>query len=308
MNVAILGATSQIAKDLIVRLINQRQVNLDLYSRRKDELFIWLDKKFGNNIGNINFLDINDFSNRQSYNAIINFIGVGDPDKIKKIGAGILSLTNFYDERVISYLKEKTDCKYIFISSGAAYGDVFSELNQDRRFAKFKINELNFNDWYGFAKYSTEIKHRSLRELKIYDLRVFGYFSENQDMDSKFILSELYRAIKSKSKFITNKDEMVRDYIHPDDFFQIIQLLLANEIKNNVFDCYSREPIRKHDLLEFMEKKYKLLYEISDEPLAFAYNNRRYYFSKSKSLGDVLNYEAKFKSIDTIEAIFNNIL
>ena len=84
MKVAILGASSKIAFDVILSLsssADKSNYSLFLFTRKKEELIVKLDKRFKSE--SLFFFDYQEFTNH-SYDCVINFIGVGDPYKTKR--------------------------------------------------------------------------------------------------------------------------------------------------------------------------------------------------------------------------------
>ncbi|ENA3446235.1 NAD-dependent epimerase/dehydratase family protein [Yersinia enterocolitica] len=304
MKLAILGATSQLAKDLIIRLFKNKNIILHLYSRNTANIKNWL-LPFNSN--DYISKDINYFDHNGNYDAIINFIGAGNPTRIKDLGSEIIDITYKYDNLVIEYLKKNSNCKYIFISSGAAYGDVFFDKDCSRTHSCFLID--NNNDFYGLAKYYSEVRHRALQALKIYDLRVFGYFSSSQDIESRFILSDVYRAVRDNGVFITTNQEMIRDYIHPDDFHAMVTSLLLSDINNCALDCYSRCPIDKKELLQTMHDEFGMKYLITESDNINNTKGRRiYYYSKNKKASQLINFFPQYSSKDVIVSEMRKII
>ena len=77
MKIAILGATSQIAKDLVLAFSKQDHHELVLFARRPEIVMQWLAS-----VGLLERCVISDFaafSADEHFDAIINFVGVGDP-------------------------------------------------------------------------------------------------------------------------------------------------------------------------------------------------------------------------------------
>lgn len=259
MRISILGATSQIAKDLIVSFSANEDKHLHLFARRPEEVTKWLAAS-----GLSGRYPVDDFSGfaKQKFDAVINFVGVGNPAQAVAMGNSIFDITLRFDEMVLEYLQRHPACRYIFLSSGAAYGSSFDEPVDENTKAVIAINNLQPQDWYAVAKLHAECRHRSLLHLPIVDVRVFNYFSHTQDMEARFLITDILRAIKNSETLITSSDNIVRDYIGPDDFFQLISLILSAQAINDVVDCYSKEPVDKMTLLKAMNDRYGMSYEI----------------------------------------------
>lgn len=261
MKIAILGATSQIARDLIVSFSVADNKNLHLFARRPGAVTNWLASA-----GLSGRYPADDFSKfgKHEFDAVINFVGVGNPAQVMAMGSSIFDVTLRFDEIVIAYLRNHPTCRYLFLSSGAAYGSTFNEPVKRDTPAILALNNLTSYEWYGAAKLHTECRHRSRPELAIIDIRIFNYFSRTQDLSARFLITDILRAVRDKTVLKTSPDYIVRDFLHPSDFYKLISALLSAPAANAAVDCYSRAPIDKPDLLTAMQDKFGLRYEITD--------------------------------------------
>ena len=297
MKIAILGATSQIAKDLIVSFSNEKNKQLHLFARRPDDVTKWL-----NDVGLSERYLVDEFGGfgTQEFDAIINFVGVGNPAQASAMGASIFDVTLQYDELALNYIRHHPDCRYLFLSSGAAYGTSFNSPVDAQTKATVAINNLQPQDWYAVAKLHAECRHRSLAHLPIVDIRVFNYFSHTQDMEARFLITDIVRAIRGKTVLKTSADYIVRDFIGPSDFYQLIKAILTSPANNDVLDCYSKAPIDKPTLLTAMQDRFGLKYEISKTNASVnATGSKSHYFSlnnKAKNYG----YQPALSSIESI--------
>lgn len=262
MRIAILGATSQIAKDLVLSFCAQSHHELVLYARRPEVVTQWLT-----HVGLVEQCAVADFaafSTNEHFDAILNFVGVGNPAQAAAMGASIFDVTLKYDELALNYVRQHPACRYLFLSSGAAYGSSFDTPADVNTKAVVAINNLQPQDWYAIAKLHAECRHRSLPHLAIIDIRVFNYFSHTQDMEARFLITDILRAIRDKTVLKTSSGYIVRDYLHPSDFYQLVSVLLAAPATNMVVDCYSKAPIDKPTLLVAMQEKFGLQYEVTN--------------------------------------------
>ena len=278
MNLAILGATSQIAKDLIISFSVNDDYQLTLFARRPDAVNQWLEKV--NLSGRFIVADFDSFTLDKKFDAILNFVGVGDPAQAAAMGASIFDVTLNYDQMALDYLKAYPECRYLFLSSGAAYGSGFDKPADDSTKANIAINDLQPQNWYGVAKLHAECRHRALLDLSIIDIRVFNCFSHTQDMSARFLITDIVRAIRDKTVLKTSSDYIVRDFIHSSDFYNLVIALLTSPASNNVVDCYSKAPIDKPTLLKVMQENFGLRYEIIETNAGVnATGNKPYYYS-----------------------------
>lgn len=284
MRIAILGATSQIARDLIVSFSDEADKHLQLFARRPEEVSKWLVS-----VGLSGRYPVDDFSGfaNNEFDAVINFVGVGNPAQAVAMGNSIFDITLRYDDLVLDYLKTHPDCRYLFLSSGAAYGSSFSEPAKRDTPAVVSINNLAPQEWYGVAKLHAECRHRAHPELAIIDIRVFNYFSRTQDISARFLITDILRAIRDKTILKTSPDYIVRDFLHPSDFYQLVSTLLIAPPSNAAVDCYSRAPIDKPTLLAAMQEKFGLQYEITGASASVnATGSKPHYYSLNTRAAD----------------------
>ena len=258
MNIAIFGATSYLARDLILSFSQKNNAVLDLYGRSVEQINTWLD---ANSLKNkYSAFNYSAFNSDIHYDAIINFVGMGNPAQALVMGASIFEVTRQYDDLALAYLQNHADTKYIFLSSGAVYGQAFSTPVTENTNALININHLGSTDFYGLAKLYAEAKHRSFADLNIIDLRVFNYFSSTMDTTSRFLISDALRAIRNDDVLNTTTGNIYRDYLHHDDFYQLINCVLATQKINQALDCYTKAPIDKMTMLEKMKSNFGLKY------------------------------------------------
>jgi hypothetical protein len=72
-------------------------------------------------------------------------------------------------------------------------------------------------------------------------------------------------ANQTDEKLITSSDNIFRDYIGPDDFSQLVSLILDAPPSNDVVDCYTKDTVDKLTLLSNMKMSFGLMYEVKDE-------------------------------------------
>lgn len=260
MRIAILGGTSLIAKDLVLSFAVEGTHALVLYARRPQAVSQWLASV--DLPDRYAVCDFDAFSADQHFDAILNFVGVGNPVQAAAMGASIFDVTLKYDEVALNYVRQHPACRYIFLSSGAAYGASFDTPADANTKAAVSINNLQPQDWYGVAKLYAECRHRALAHLPIVDIRVFNYFSHTQDMGARFLITDIMRAIRDKTVLRTSADYIVRDFIHPSDFCNLVNAILVSPVANAVVDCYSKAPIDKPSLMATMQESFGLQYEV----------------------------------------------
>ena len=298
MRIAILGATSQIAQDLLLSFSRHKSYEFSLYGLNVELLEEWinivnLDKKY-------QIQEYSNFNNNQKYDLIINFVGIGDPAKVQEMGNNIFKITEQYDEMVLEYLKCNKETKYIFLSSGAVYGGDYEKPVNENTVAMIDINNLGPTNWYTIAKLYAEAKHRSLSDLPIVDVRVFNYFSHTQDMSASFLITDIIHAIKNKEVFKTSSENIARDFITPPDFYNLIRTIIDFKPINIALDCYTKSPVLKFDLLSEFGSKFGLKYEVGkDIDIVNATGAKLNYYSTNK-IAKNMGYTPTNTSIDGV--------
>jgi nucleoside-diphosphate-sugar epimerase len=298
MRLAILGATSQIAKDLVQSFAARSSHELVLFARRPDVVSQWLTR-----VGLASRYAVADFaafSTAEHFDAILNFVGVGDPAQAAAMGASIFDITLKYDELALDYVRQHPACRYIFLSSGAAYGASFDAPVDANTNATIAINNLQPQDWYAVAKLHAECRHRSLAHLPIVDVRVINYFSHTQDMEARFLITDMVRAMRDKTVLKTSDAYMMRDYLTPSDFYGLVIAILVSPATNTVLDCYSKAPIDKTTLFSTLQAKFGLQYELVQSAACVnATGNKPHYYSLNKRAED-FGYQPVFTALQGV--------
>lgn len=309
--IAIVGASSQIAKDLICSFLDEQNTHLLLYVRDITAAVHWVQNK-GLDTTNCTIHDYAEYG-KDPHDVVINFVGVGDPQRAAAMGASIFDLTLKFDSLILNDLQHNPKRKYIFLSSGAAYGDVFKDPAKETTSARFDINSIKQQDYYAISKLHAEARHRSCSDLAITDIRVFNYFSRTQDLNARFFITDCLRAIRDKQILRTSADNIVRDFLHPNDFFQLINCILKSGHSNSAVDCYTRKASEKKEILGLLQQKFGLNYTVIDslgDEIVNATGTKQYYYSINRA-AKKYGYVPKYSSLECVEkeasAIIANI-
>lgn len=300
MHIAVLGATSQIAKDFLRHCDRLNNFEFSLFSRRPSAVSEWVAKSQLSCKNHIATFE--DFGKSpDQFDAIVNFVGSGNPAQTEIMGSEILDITYRFDTLALDYVKKFPNCRYVFLSSGAAYGGAFHAPIDENTSSAFSINNLLPTDWYGMAKLHSEVRHRALTELPIVDIRVFSYFSREQDISSRFLVTDMLRAIIENKEIKVSPDYIVRDFLHPLDFYHLLIAIFNAPPANVAIDCYTREPIDKLMLLENMRNSFGLQYEISEDDkfVVNATGKKTHYYSLNRRAAD-FGYEPSLTSWESV--------
>ena len=298
MRVAILGATSEIAKDVINLLGKYPQYELGLFSRHPELVSQWVSSL--NLPTQPQSLALDEFNHSRHFDAIVNFIGAGNPQRIQEIGDEIVHVTQHYDNMVMNYLERFPQCRYIFLSSGSIFGPDFALPVDIHSRANLQDNALLASNWYSKAKLAAECEHRLHSHLSIVDVRVFNYFSRSQNLSSSYLMTVIARAIKNGGILKTNAANLVRDYIHPSDFSHLLMAIFNAAPLNTALDCYSQAPIDKFSLLNALSEQFNLEFEIAKSGIdENPTGNKSNYYSLNKAAGS-LGYVPQHSSLSGI--------
>lgn len=299
--IAILGSTSHIAKGLINNFLQSEEFILHLYTRSPDKMNIFL-----NSIGKLSdkYYKINyGYSNFDScrYESVINCVGIGTLNKFNGDFSKYFLVNEQYDNMIIDYLLKYPDTLYVSLSSGVVYGREYSSPAEENTINNIKVNHIDKEDYYTIVKLNSETKHRAFNRLNIVDLRIFSYFSRFIDLTDGYFITEVINHILNQKVFVTDNNNIVRDYIHPEDLFSIIRKCIDNRNINVAFDVISAKPVEKREILDYFSLEYGLKYEISQSlNYASATGSKNIYYSKYNKALEI-GYKPKFSSIDTIK-------
>lgn len=292
--ISILGANGHIAKGLTVEIAREGQHELILYSRQQDLVDNFLTDQHLQD-SEVTVRHIDDFGSIPC-DVVINTIGAGDPKTVRNFGNDILAVTARYDDAVMSFLgKKNQDARYIFLSSGAVYGNGAGPRKKDYQALPCPDFLPRPDSDYAQSKIIAETRHRDNPDLKIIDLRIFGYFSRYIDLPGEFLMAEIARSILHETEFVTGPGQLVRDYCVPQDLWGLISACISGAGNNMAMDVYSRGQVDKNSLLEMLKSRFGLNYSIKgpDE------NRLDAYFSESRT-AERTGFHPQYNSIEGI--------
>ena len=296
-NISILGATGHIGKNLSIYFGKDKNFELFLFARDEknlEKILTQYESKY-----NFSIRKYDEFKDSR-YDAVINCVGLSNPADIAVAEEESLETTETFDVLTLEYLKNFPKTKLINFSSGAVYGGQFSSPIKYTTLIDKNFNYMNIKSNYALATIRSEIKHRTLKNLNIIDLRLFSFFSRFINLDAKFLMCEMISSIMQNKKFLTDETDIYRDYIHPKDLFSYVKKCICKDSLNDVFDLRSKKPIGKFELLNFLKEKYGLQYEIdSGVKLSNPTGFKRNYYSESRKV-ESLGHKPEYSSMDTI--------
>jgi len=295
--IAILGATGHIAKGLIFNLGNSGGYDLRLFARSPERVSAFLAAIGMGDRFQAKYYDEFD---RGSYDAIINCIGIGDPGKLKDAASSIFQITETFDNLVLGHLERHPESIYINISSGAVYGTDFSSPADENSRAVIDINSMDPAAYYGIAKLHSEAKHRAMKDFRIVDLRVFSYFSRFIDLDAKFMMSEVMSCILHGKEFVTGPDDIVRDYIHPEDLASLVKLCIAKRELNDALDVCSLRPARKFEILEKLSSLYGLKNAVKESHSELSATGKKTNYYSTNGKVRTTGFVPRYTSLETL--------
>lgn len=305
MRIAILGATSMLAADFVALNLRARTLHrFTLFARDPARAQAALTARGVDVLQDCRPLAA--FPDGR-WDAVINFVGVGDPARAAAMGAEILGITREWDDRVLAHVDADPECRYIFLSSGAAFGAAVAMPLAHETTAQFHLNSLPPWAYYGIAKFYAEAGHRARSDRSIIDIRIFNYLSGQADLTHRFLVTEAIAAIRNGRVLGVDANDMWRDYLGEADFAGLVTACLdAPAGYNGAVDAYSREPVSKAQLLDFLRERFGLAVEVSGGGID-ATGAKSRYFSLNRAAA-ALGYQPQAGSLDTIEAVARYIL
>lgn len=305
-NVAILGATSHVAKNLIHQNSKSGKWKLSLFARNTDSLNLFVSSQSVE----CSVFHIDSFGTQENrYDAVINCVGFGTPEKVTSAGYELFLVAESIDKTITDYILKNPETLCVNFSSGAVYGTGFNEPVDGTSKAEVSVSPIVGAEYYGISKMYQEAKHRSLSSQRIVDLRLFSFFSRYIDLESKYFMADVVRALKSNSALRTSKSEMYRDYISPSDLYELVNSLINTPDLNCSIDLVSKSPIGKFELLANLTREFglKVTYEEAsgnESPTG----NKQYYYSENFEDMKLAGFESQLTSWDTISSELRAIL
>lgn len=303
--VAILGATGHIAKNLILGLGATQEYELYLFSRSRDRMALFLEENQLEEGATL--CEYNEFAHLAAYDVIINGVGIGDPRDLIHHPFQVFQITEQYDNLILDYLHKNPEAVYINLSSGAVYGSDFDQPATDGKWLKLDPNHLSAQEFYGITKLNMEAKHRSLGQYRIVDLRIFGFFSAFIDLESRYLLTDIIHHLKTGETLQTSADNIVRDYVHSEDFVQLIKLCMQEKIRNDAYDVYSLKPALKFEILDYFAEHHGLKYGIQDNPNHNSITGSKNNYYSLNDRASQIGYQPRYTSLQSIESGYGQL-
>lgn len=303
--IAILGATSMLAADFVALSLEQQiPYELTLFARDPERTRDAIARRTASSIPVC--LPLEAFSGGE-WDTIINFVGVGDPARAVAMGADILRITRLWDDRVLEYLDTHPRCRYLFLSSGAAFGETGPDPIGTETKACFDINDLQPRAFYGVSKFYSEVVHRARTDRSIIDIRIFNYISEFADLSHRFLINEIIAAVRDGRVLSVDPNDMWRDYLGAEDFAALIAVCIKAPIGYNAaIDAYSRSAISKMEMLQMFNDDFGLVFDVSGGGIN-ATGTKSNYFSANRR-AETLGYRPQASSRDTLKKVTHRIL
>lgn len=258
-SIAILGATSHIAMSLLPFFLSDSSNFLYLFARNLNKL----KSRFTSNLDGLNVKLIDNFDEfeKYKYDLIVNCVGPGTPNVLGNNYFQWFEITENFDNKILNYLQNKNkETMYFSFSSGAVYGKK-NQVCDENTILNLNINRLSVSDYYILARLNAEAKHRCLSDYSIIDIRIFSYFSQYIDVNAGYFMSDVLKSLLNKNTLLTNKVDMVRDYIAPVDLYNLIMKLFEIQKINDCFDAYSVKSVSKMEILDIFKDKFGLKYD-----------------------------------------------
>ncbi len=300
--IALFGSGSHIAKGLINNFLQDGDVCLHLFTRKASNVEEFLSSIEQSSGSACIIHEGYDEVCEHVYDVVINCVGVGTERKLQGNYTSWFTVTEEYDNLAITYLQNvNPNALYISFSSGAIYGKGYRAPAVEEDIYCVKVNDVGSDDYYAICRLNAEAKHRSFKDLSIIDLRIFSYFSRFIDLTDGYFITDVMQAMLTKATLKTNDMNIVRDYVHPNDLFQMVKKCMDAGKLNMAFDVSSAAPVEKQDILDYFSSTYALMYDmVKSLDYASATGSKNIYCSAYQKAADI-GYQPQFSSMDTIQ-------
>lgn len=278
--IAILGASGYIGRSLARKLSSETSVEIVLYSRTPSTLR-------GASSTRVIVKHLADFEAGQ-FSLVINAIGAGDPAKVKALGDEIVSVTDTWDQCVLNTMRP--DAHYVFLSSGAVH-------------TPFRDDAI---PPYVKGKLAAERGHRALADRAILDIRIFGYTDQTIPLNGTFFLADLARSVVTGTPLQTTSDDMIRDYVGPDELWQFIECWRHAGAPNVALDIYSRAPVAKSALIQQAVSQFGITISYS-ELVTHSPTGTKNHYASSDHAAATLGYNPSHGSLDLVMSMLTTL-
>ena len=189
-----------------------------------------------------------------NFDAVLHFAGPkNDRSYVNSNNKKILE-GNTIDKNTIQFCKENKIKLFIYASSSAVYDLEEGIVKKKSPFKEenVKIN-TSYDGAYGYSKKLTEnyLKKIQSKNFRAVSCRIFSIYGN----DSKTIINNWKdQTIKGKTINIWG-DNIVRSWLHIDDFLSAINIILNNNKRFKVINIGSSERTSLEDIAEIIKKK-----------------------------------------------------
>jgi len=293
LNVAVLGAGGHLGRSMCNCITEMTDWQTFAFTRNPAAL----GKAFSEvkRRASINIHDIDQFQGG-AFDIVLNCVGLGDAGLIADAGAGLMQLTEEFDDIILKYLAANPQSLYVSFSSGAIYGTDLPHPIEPGQRAIIDLASASKAIGYTVAKLNSEVKHRLNSASNIVDIRLYGFFSRFQPKQGQYLMSDVIASLSEGTVLTTQPDDMMRDYIHPDDLLRMIACCFQTRPLNTAIDAYSCAPTGKFELLDHLKAEFGLNYKTLKPKDDTESGGRPNYYSLDRS-ADKIGYEPRFSSI-----------
>ena len=197
----------------------------------------------------------------------------------------------------------ENNCKFIFLSSSAVYGDRKKKI-------KIKENDTAYPETiYGINKLATEkfiIQFSKFKNLDWLIIRLFATYGSGHRLNNyqgivNIILNQALN--KKKTIILKGSKKRTRSLIHVHDAARIIIKLALSNIKNNIFNVASEKSYTVSNIIKMIEKILKTKFKIKETKKTLG--DPMHNIANTKKLLKYIKFRFKFKLNTGLEDTIN---
>lgn len=283
--------------------------NLELFKKDFDEIIFLVRKKPGPHLKNLdkNYIKIFKQDLNKKIQIDIDFshcIHMATPDsKLSKYQMKKEMLLQ--TKNIIQFCNKKKINKFLYLSSGAVYGEFKKKAKEDN----LNINSLdNMQNYDGYQLGKIECEKYLLNEkdnlnFKFLIARCFTFIGPNMPLIGFAVPNIIEQIIKHKE--VTIQSNVIRSYLHENDLICNFRQLLLIE---NKFDIYNIGSDKEISLLELSSKIFKILkIKKSIKFKNIIAKKRTFYVPNNDRIKKEIECMENLKLVDTVKSIRNQI-
>ena len=274
---------------VIDNLITGQTKNIEPFLQNKN--FKFIEK-------NLNEINLEEELGKNNFDIVFHLASPASPIQYKKNPIETSLVNSYGTYKLLEYIKNSPNTKFLFASTSEVYGDPFIHPQVEEYFGN--VNPNGVRSCYDESKRMGEsfcMTYFRNFNLDIRIFRIFNTFGPNMEKeDGRVISNFIVQALQNKPITIYGDGNQTRSFCFVDDLIKGIYLMSQKDIKGKIINLGNPQEMKILEIAEIIKKltnsNSKIIFEkiTEDDP-----KKRQPDISKAKAL---LNWEPVVKLED----------